>query len=151
MSYTWPAADAWLLLSLRYSGGPSLDKDVEFSVLEVLNTADFLNRLLMNEEEMTGAISRLSALGFLRVVDDRLALTPSGRELLRNTKGGSWIEESRRIQPVLASLPKPDDAAGDVLPAGAYEHAAGVYHEKLTRRTSSTSKLKRLSGRKRGV
>jgi hypothetical protein len=148
MSYTWPAADAWLLLSLRHSSGVSLDKDVEFSVLELLNTADFLYRLFMNEEEMSGAISRLSALGFLRVADDRLALTPSGRELLRNTKGGSWMEELHRIQPVLASLPRPEDAAGDVLPAGAYEHAAGLYLKKLEGTTSRSSKLKRLDSSK---
>jgi hypothetical protein len=122
----WRSEDAWLLLSVFYA------RKVWSrwcSVRAIIATADAINHAVFNEDELDGAVRRLSSAGLLAVEGERMALTAAGRGLVRQVRAKSWHDEWDRLLTVLSDVPPPDQGNAQRMPSGAYDRAIERYLE----------------------
>src|SRR4051812_27977959 len=101
----WPFAGAWLLLAVRHAGADISARTR--SLREVISAADYINHLVLTENEVNDSSRRLSAAGLLRMEGDQLALTDSGCRLIPETQGGSIYDELDRLRARLSLLDVP--------------------------------------------
>jgi hypothetical protein len=93
--YQW--SDTWLLLAV----GCQLSlEEIPLSVL--ITRADAIQHAVPSFDEVDGGLARLSIAGLVRVIDGRVALTPSGLELISHTATPrrallQWQEELGRV------------------------------------------------------
>jgi hypothetical protein len=116
---SWQSSDAWVLVAIEFGGGDGKPRSLD----HVINAADYINRLILTEEELAGAIARLSAAGLIVLSARGLALTPAGRRLAGRKGRERVLDRIDRVRSELARLPHPDLSSGQRLPAGAYDKA----------------------------
>jgi hypothetical protein len=92
-------SDAWIFVSMAFYQG-----EVGTSLRDLIATADYINHAIPNDDEIEGAINRLSAAGLVTVEDDHFYLTADARLLLselrtkRTTLLQAWELVEERLQ-----------------------------------------------------
>jgi hypothetical protein len=67
------SSDAWIFLCIHNTKGVNL--------VDMLNTADYINHAIPTEAEIEGAVNRLSAAGLITCKEELFKLTASGKKI----------------------------------------------------------------------
>jgi hypothetical protein len=97
------------------------------SLVRIAAAADALNRDYLSEPEFMAAVEQLACRGFIAVTGTTIALTASGRTLLRGTKDRHWYRRVENIAAHLTSSPQTNEVPRGLLPTGAYTRAIEEY------------------------
>ena len=132
MEYDWPDADALVLVaagfgerSLRYDDAQLPER--RLSVGDVLGTVDYIERVVLDAQELDGAIRRLGAAGFLEADGDEVMLGRSGRALLRENDGATVFDQLALVRARLSEHARPDAQEGHGLAVDAAVRAVDEY------------------------
>jgi hypothetical protein len=85
--------DAWMFLGVAFGRGPNRGARLK----DIVAAADWVNRAIPLEEELTGGLNRLIAGGYVRSSRGTFALTHSGEALHQKVKkrAGIWTQLDR--------------------------------------------------------
>ena len=130
MIYGWPEADALLLTALGLgTAGPS-DAGAEsprVSLLDLLGTIDYINRTVLNADELEGALRRLGAAGLVAAERGEVLLTQRGRDALGETKAETALDQVQSLQARLAKREEPEARRLEGLTPDAAARAVSAY------------------------
>lgn len=118
---SWDFSDAWVLTAIAVYGAPC-------SLTDVVSAADAMNHLIIEDDELSQAVGRLTASGLVTVTDDHFALTDRGQALASRRKGG-LIGQVESVQGLLRRV---DLQEGQwPVPAGALDAAVAAYKSRM--------------------
>jgi hypothetical protein len=135
----WSFADAWVFLAVGRAS------EYDGSLLDVISIADWINHAVLTEDELDGAVSRLSAADLVAVSEDVVIPTATGAEILRSVQQPSMWDTLTRLLSALAQLHVPEVSAGAHLPRGAYERAVAEYAARSKKLLGRDDPLKALN------
>ncbi len=75
-------SDAWIFISMAFYQG-----EASTSLRDLIATADYINHAIPTDEEIEGAINRLSSAGLVIVQEGHFHLSPAGRIILQEFHG----------------------------------------------------------------
>lgn len=113
--------DAWVFLA----AGSSLAIPWRgHSLLTIVGMLDAIERDYPTASEFESALGRLHARDLISVRGDRVRLRPSGRRLLRKTRGGrGFIPQWSRLEAAFETTPVAHVPTQTLLSAGAFDRA----------------------------
>ncbi len=121
-----PQIDAWMFLAVAISRGDGGCASLE----DMIAAADWINRAIPLDEELTGGLNRLMAAGFVGNTGNTFTLTESGVALFLKVqkRAGVWTQ-FERLAVAFESLPSPATPMWTP-PPGAIEAAITAWHTK---------------------
>ena len=95
------SSDGWLFCTLKCHHKKKL------SLLSLISTGDTLNHAIFDLEEINGGLSRLENEGFVALKNNRIFITPKGKEFHKahRKKFELCIPEQVRYQKIFSELP----------------------------------------------
>jgi hypothetical protein len=126
----WERSDAWLFVSVVIGGGsgrhlrsPTTRRPEGVPLAEVLATAEHLNQVIPEREELETAVQRLAGAGLITVTDGFFRVLPRGEKLWR-TRPRTGI--STAVDTILGALNKAQDPGSSSWSLTEQEYSAAV-------------------------
>jgi len=115
------------------------------SLRDLIGTADYINHAIPDQEEIEGAITRLSTAGLATLRDELFFLTAAGRALWEEpgAKGRSLLKKWERVAERLRTAEFPElEVSPYKLETGRFEKVLREYHEGFSKTLENTQHKK---------